>query len=52
MQLRILATSADSSVCWNLRCEIREQFIAYIQKHNLQSLPRTRRNDPVFASTA
>jgi len=52
MQLRILATCADSSVCWNLRCEIREKFIAYIRNHHLQSLPRTRRNGPVFGSTA
>jgi hypothetical protein len=42
MQLRVLATSADSSKSWDLRCEIREKLIAYIQRHHPQSLPRLR----------
>ena len=42
MQLRILATSENSSVLWNLRCEIREKFIAYIQARHPQTLPRLR----------
>ena len=42
MQLRVLATSADSSKSWDLRCAIREQFIGYIQKHHPQSLPKMR----------
>jgi hypothetical protein len=42
MQLRVLATSTDSSKSWDLRCAIREQFIAYIQKNHPQSLPRLR----------
>jgi hypothetical protein len=50
MQLRVLATSYDSSSCWNLRCEIREKFIAYIQNHHPQSLPRTRLNASVIGS--
>jgi len=40
MQIRVLATSADSSKSWDLRCAIREQLIAYIQKNHPQSLPR------------
>jgi small-conductance mechanosensitive channel len=42
MQLRILATSADSSKSWDLRCAIREQFIAFIQENHPASLPRLR----------
>jgi small-conductance mechanosensitive channel len=42
MQLRILATAANSSTSWDLRCEIREKFIAYVQKHHPQSLPQLR----------
>jgi len=42
MQLRVLATSADSSRSWDLRCEIRENFIAYIQKNHPKSLPYLR----------
>jgi len=44
MQIRVLATAADSAKSFDLRCDIREQLIAYIQKHHPQSLPR-RRND-------
>ena len=42
MQLRVLATTADSSKGWNLRCAIREQLIAYIQDQYPQCLPRLR----------
>lgn len=42
MQLRILATSADSSKSWDLRCAIREQFISFIQKNFPHCLPRLR----------
>ncbi|MGC8625492.1 MAG: mechanosensitive ion channel family protein, partial [Phycisphaerae bacterium] len=42
MQIRVLATAADSSKSWNLRCDIREKFIAFIQKNYPQSLPRFR----------
>jgi small-conductance mechanosensitive channel len=42
IQLRVLATAADSSKAWDLRCKIREDFIAYIQKNHPQCLPRVR----------
>jgi small-conductance mechanosensitive channel len=42
MQLRVLATTADASQGWDLRCAIREQLIAYIQKNHPQSLPHFR----------
>ena len=42
IQLRVLATSEDSSKSWDLRCEIREKFIAYIQEHHPRSLPLVR----------
>jgi len=42
MQIRVLATSADSSKGWDLRCDIREKLIAYIQKNHPQSLPKVR----------
>jgi small-conductance mechanosensitive channel len=42
MQLRVLATSSDSSRSWDLRCEIREKFIAYIQLNHPGGLPRFR----------
>ena len=42
MQIRVLATSADSSKGWDLRCDIREKLIAYIQNNHPQSLPHFR----------
>ena len=42
IQLRVLATSADSSKSWDLRCEIREKFMDYIQKHHPSNLPKLR----------
>lgn len=42
MQLRVLATAADASKAWDLRCAIREQFITFIQKNHPQCLPRLR----------
>jgi small-conductance mechanosensitive channel len=42
MQLRILATAADASKSWDLRCEIREKFIAFVQSAYPQSLPQLR----------
>jgi small-conductance mechanosensitive channel len=42
MQLRVLATAADSGKAWNLRCEIREKIIDMIQRKYPQSLPKIR----------
>ena len=42
MQIRVLATAADSSAAWDLRCDIREKLIAYLQKNHPQSLPHLR----------
>ncbi len=42
MQIRVLATSADSSQLWTLRCDIREKFIVFIQKNYPQCMPRFR----------
>ncbi len=42
MQLRVLATASDASKAWDLRCEIREKLLAYLQEHHPQSLPKTR----------
>jgi small-conductance mechanosensitive channel len=42
IQLRVLATSSDSSKSWDLRCEIREKFMEFIQREHPESLPRWR----------
>jgi hypothetical protein len=42
VEIRCLMSSADSSLSWDLRCEVREKMIAYLQQHYPGSLPRTR----------
>lgn len=42
MQLRVLATASDASKAWDLRCEIREKLLAFVQEHHPGSLPKVR----------
>ena len=54
MQIRVLCTAADSSKAWDLRCEVREKLIVFIQKHHPRSLPRLRADwaTPTLAGTS
>lgn len=49
MQLRVLVTSSDSGKNWDLRCDIREKLIAFIQTKYPQSLPKVRAELPELA---
>ena len=42
LELRALASSSDASKSWDLRCEIREKLVAFVQKNYPGSLPRLR----------
>ncbi len=42
LELRALMSAPDAGTAWNLRCHVREQLVAYLQKHHPQSLPRMR----------
>jgi hypothetical protein len=42
IQLRVLATSANSATNWDLRCEIREKFIGFVAERFPQYLPTLR----------
>ena len=42
LQLRALVSAADAGTAWDLRCEIREKLVEFIQRQSPQSLPRTR----------
>jgi small-conductance mechanosensitive channel len=42
MRLRVLATAADSESAWDMRCEIREKLITYLQESHPKALPRLR----------
>ncbi len=42
LEIRALASAADASLAWDLRCEIREKLIAFVQQNYPESLPRLR----------
>ncbi|CAM4422473.1 MAG: hypothetical protein LEGION0398_MBIBDBAK_00394 [Legionellaceae bacterium] len=42
MELRILVSAANAGNTWDLRCEVREKLITFIQKHYPESLPKLR----------
>jgi small-conductance mechanosensitive channel len=42
MRLRVVASAADSGDAWDLRCEVREKLIAWLQEHHPRALPRVR----------
>lgn len=42
LEIRALASAADASLAWDLRCEIREKLVAFIQQNYPESLPRLR----------
>lgn len=42
IELRALMTAADAPTAWDLRCEVREQLVGYLQDRHPQALPRLR----------
>ncbi|CAB3750706.1 mechanosensitive ion channel family protein [Paraburkholderia humisilvae] len=42
MQLRVLVSSGDSGLNWDLRCRVREGLVSFVQQHYPQYLPRSR----------
>lgn len=42
LELRAMASAADASLAWDLRCEIREKLITFVQQNYPDSLPRIR----------
>lgn len=46
IQIRVLVTAGNSGSAWNLRCEIREKLLDYLQTKYPSSLPRVRAELP------
>jgi len=42
VELRALMSARDSSAAWELRCEVREKLLDYLQQHHGQCLPKSR----------
>jgi small-conductance mechanosensitive channel len=41
MVVRVLASAADAASSWDLRCELRENLIAFLRVHHPYALPRS-----------
>lgn len=44
VELRALMSAADSSLLWNLRCDVREKLLQFLQRNYPGSLPQIRMN--------
>lgn len=42
MEIRLLVSAADAGKAFDLRCEVREHMVGFIQTHQPESLPKTR----------
>lgn len=42
VEIRALMSAADSSSGWNLRCEVREKLLTFLQKNYPEALPKAR----------
>jgi hypothetical protein len=42
IQVRALMSAADSGLAWDLRCEVREGLLNFVQQHYPRCLPRER----------
>jgi small-conductance mechanosensitive channel len=42
LELRALVSAEDASKAWDLRCEVRERLVEFLQREYPQCLPRTR----------
>lgn len=56
LELRVLVSAADAGRAFELRCDVREKLVAFIQKNYPESLPKTRSvvdtEEPTLASAA
>jgi hypothetical protein len=50
IQLRALVDARDSSSAWDLRCDVRESLIQFLQDKYPQGLPRVRTEFQTFAT--
>jgi small-conductance mechanosensitive channel len=42
MQVRVIVSARDAGRAWDLRCELREKLVTWLQAEHPQTLPRTR----------
>jgi hypothetical protein len=54
LEVRALMSAPDSATAFDLRCEVRERLVSWLQAHHPEALPRTRTElveavHPIFA---
>jgi small-conductance mechanosensitive channel len=42
VEMRALMTASNADHAWELRCEVREELLAWLREHHPEALPRTR----------
>lgn len=42
MEIRALASASDAGKAWDLRCDVREKLVTFLQEHHPYALPRLR----------
>ncbi|OON67110.1 mechanosensitive ion channel family protein [Hymenobacter sp. CRA2] len=52
LELRALVSAANSGNLWELRCEVREKLVAFVQQHYPECLPKTRTESAPEAATS
>lgn len=52
LEIRALASAADASAAWDLRCEVREKLVGFLQRNYPESLPRLRGDIETRMATA
>jgi len=52
LELRALASARTSPAAWDLRCEIREKMVVWLQTHHPDALPRRRAEASVHSAAA
>jgi small-conductance mechanosensitive channel len=50
LELRAIVSAADAGALWDLRCEVREKLIAFLQREYPDALPRARTDIKVFTA--
>jgi small-conductance mechanosensitive channel len=51
VRLRVLVSGVDGPTVWDLRCEIREALVNYLQRNHPEALPRVRVEQGVLGGT-
>jgi small-conductance mechanosensitive channel len=52
LEIRALASASNASLAWDLRCEVREKLVEFLQQNYPESLPKIRASVETIASNS